>query len=161
MYLVNHVVILCLTFWGTIGLFVILCTHFIFPPADCEECTFSTLILIYVGSLCCFGFFLFLFLFLMIAFLCMFLYMFQFVFLFNNIEHLFIFDSLFCLRVLCILVHTVFLLFFYKSSSYSHHTRFLDKLAINMFPRHCLFPFSVVCFDAEKFLMKFSWLLTY
>ena len=31
----NLVVILCLTFRGTIGLFVILCTSFIFPPADC------------------------------------------------------------------------------------------------------------------------------
>ena len=94
----------------------------------------------------------------MIAFLCVLSdisFMFQFVFLFNNIEHLFIFDSLFCFRVLCVPVHTVFLLFFYKSSSYSHHTRFLDKLAINMFPPYCLFPFSVVCFDAENFLMKF------
>ena len=161
MYLVNLVVILCLTFRGTIGLFVILCTPFIFPPADCEECTFSTFILIYVGSLCCFGFVFFVCLFLMIAFLCVLSdisFMFQFVFLFNNIEHLFIFDSLFCFRVLCVPVHTVFLLFFYKSSSYSHHTRFLDKLAINMFPPYCLFPFSVVCFDAENFLMKFFWL---
>ena len=70
--------------------------HFIFPPADCEECRFSTFIPIYVGSLCCFDFgFLGFNDYFSVHVKWYIIYVSICVSLINNIEHLFIFDSFF------------------------------------------------------------------